>query len=183
MKKQLLLVLAALALVLAGPALATTAGAQSHHGHDPDHDHEMGTFDTVLHHYEMVRARLADDSLEGVGDHARALTENLRPLQQEFDARAAGVEPDATAQAKTLLREIHAAAETLATADGLDATRDAFYELSKPLVRYRELMKGDDKPHVVYCSMAKKSWLQPTEEIGNPYHGSSMKRCGAVVSQ
>jgi hypothetical protein len=30
--------------------------------------------------------------------------------------------------------------------------------------------------------MAKKPWLQDSEEITNPYYGSKMLRCGDIVS-
>jgi hypothetical protein len=38
--------------------------------------------------------------------------------------------------------------------------------------------KGID---VVFCSMAKGSWLQKRGEVRNPYYGSSMLTCGEVV--
>ena len=50
------------------------------------------------------------------------------------------------------------------------------------MVRYRQLVP-DPQPVVVFCSMAQKVWLQPKGEIGNPYYGSSMLRCGKVVSR
>jgi hypothetical protein len=31
--------------------------------------------------------------------------------------------------------------------------------------------------------MAQKVWLQPKGEIGNPYYGQSMARCGEFVSE
>lgn len=60
--------------------------------------------------------------------------------------------------------------------------RAAMGELSKPLVRFREMATGE-KPVVVYCSMEKKSWLQPEGEIGDPYLGQKMATCGQVVSK
>ena len=36
---------------------------------------------------------------------------------------------------------------------------------------------------VAWCSMSKKSWLQPAGEIGNPYYGKEMPRCGEVVGK
>ena len=38
-------------------------------------------------------------------------------------------------------------------------------------------------PAVAFCSMTQKVWLQPSGEIGNPYYGQSMARCGEFVSQ
>jgi hypothetical protein len=44
-------------------------------------------------------------------------------------------------------------------------------------------MVGGKGTIVAFCSMTKKSWLQPKGEIGNPYYGKSMPRCGEVVSK
>ena len=52
------------------------------------------------------------------------------------------------------------------------------------MVQYRAQVEGDELPVVMYCSMAKKSWLQLAGgEIGNPYYGQSMARCGEAVGQ
>jgi hypothetical protein len=81
---------------------------------------------------------------------------------------------------RDLLPELSEAATALSAATTLDAARDAFYDLSKPLVRWRKAAVGD-KLVVAYCPMAKRSWLQPEGELGNPYYGQSMLRCGEVV--
>ena len=36
--------------------------------------------------------------------------------------------------------------------------------------------------NVVFCSMAKGSWLQKEKVIANPYYGSKMLRCGEIIS-
>ena len=78
------------------------------------------------------------------------------------------------------------AAEALTGASDLGTARDAFYALSKPLVRWRAAVVAsgraeDELPVVVYCSMAKRSWLQPAGTIGNPYHGQALAECGEIV--
>ena len=35
--------------------------------------------------------------------------------------------------------------------------------------------------YVVFCSMAKGSWLQTGKEIRNPYDGKKMLTCGEIV--
>jgi hypothetical protein len=123
-----------------------------------------GGFDGILGHYEAVRTALLADRTAGVPDHAKAI---------------AGLSKSAPAD---LGPQIAAAAFKLAAAKDLNAARDAFYELSKPLVRWREA--AGSKRHVVaFCPMKKRSWLQPKGEIGNPYYGKSMPRCGEVVSK
>lgn len=173
--------LALCALLVAPSSLATEAheGHEGHEGHAAD-----VTIHTVLDHYEHVRTTLVDDTVEGTAEHAAALETGLSTLHHHFDAEAAAVDPASKEKALELLGKMHVAATAMAQATrngDLQATRDALYELSKPLVQYRNLMTGE-KPVVAYCSMHKKSWLQQDEEIGNPYAGQSMPRCGSVVS-
>jgi hypothetical protein len=40
------------------------------------------------------------------------------------------------------------------------------------------------KPLIVYCSMAKHSWLQPAGEINNPYYADgAIRECGELRSE
>ena len=142
------------------------------------------TIEIVLEHYEAVREALVNDTLEGTLPHLQAITNGLAKLRDTFDADAAGVETASQDQAVELLGKMHLAATTLTQASestDLATSREAFYELTKPLVQYRELMTGN-KPLVAYCPMAKKSWLQDDDKIGNPYAGQAMATCGSVVS-
>jgi len=121
-------------------------------------------FDAVLGHYEAVRQALLADSMAGIPPHAAAI---------------AKLGKDAPAD---LVPLITTAASKLGAAKDLKTAREAFAELSKPLVRWREAVGGKGTI-VAFCSMTKKSWLQPKGEIGNPYYGKSMSRCGEVVSK
>jgi hypothetical protein len=121
-------------------------------------------FDAVLGHYEAVRKALLADTVAGIPNHAAAIGK-----------LAKGAPAD-------LAPKIAEAATRLAAAKNLEAARDAFYELSKPMVRWREVA-GSKANVVAYCSMSKRSWLQPKGEIGNPYYGKSMATCGEVVSK
>lgn len=121
-----------------------------------------GGFETVLPHYEAVRKALVADSLKGVAGHAEAIRRQ--------------------APKNELGREIAKAAGRLAAAKDLETARGAFYDLSKPMVRWREA-SGKKDSIVAFCSMAKRSWLQPKGAIGNPYYGKSMATCGEVVSK
>lgn len=121
-------------------------------------------FDAVLGHYEMTRKALVSDTVAGILDHAAA-------IQKLAKSAPADLAP-----------QIAEAAKKLSAAKDLNTARDAFYELSKPMVRWREAA-GSKANVVAYCSMTKRSWLQPKGEIGNPYYGKSMATCGEVVSK
>jgi hypothetical protein len=50
-------------------------------------------------------------------------------------------------------------------------------EGARRCVKLRASTPGD-RPAVAYCSMEKKSWLQPRGEITNPYVAAPMRACG-----
>jgi len=143
---------------------------------------EKTTFAALNEDYEAIRVALLNDNTKGVSEHARAMESSIAMLNQHFSAAHAGVSEDKTAACEAVLPVISKAAARLAKASNITEARDAFGELSKPMVRYREMVSGD-RPVVVYCSMAKKAWLQPGGEIGNPYYGQSMAKCGDVISK
>jgi len=128
---------------------------------------DTATFDAMASHYEAIWKALAADSLDGVAEHATAIAEL---------AGTAG-HPEAAAEAAP---EIAQQARSLAAAEDLAAARDAFGDLTKPLVRYRKAV-GADRLQVAFCPMAKKAWLQPEGEIENPYYGSAMLSCGSFM--
>jgi hypothetical protein len=135
----------------------------------------------IAGHYEEIRLALLGDTLDGVVENAAAIRNRADELAQSFDADRAGVEAERAEDAKALLPEIVAAAEGLANSGDLGAARAEYFELSKPIGRYRKLA-GTEGSIVVYCPMAKKAWIQPEGEIGNPYMGKGMPRCGEVIA-
>ena len=86
-------------------------------------------------------------------------------------------------QCKALMPEIEAAAARLAATRTLKEAREVFGELSRLMVQWREMSSATAKPNVVYCPMAKKPWLQESDQVANPYFGSKMLRCGTIVSK
>ena len=52
------------------------------------------------------------------------------------------------------------------------------------MIAYRENGSEKPKPEVVYCSMAKRSWLQPAGDITNPYYADAgMRGCGEITAR
>ncbi len=147
---------------------------------------ETGTrgsaFARILPHYEAIHQALASDTLEGVAEHARAIRRIAARTAKAFSPQRAGVAADRGQECRSLLPDVERAADRLAKARTLEAAREAFGDLSRPLVRYREMATGE-RPYVVYCPMAKKPWLQESRQIANPYFGSKMPKCGQIVSE
>lgn len=117
---------------------------------------------------------------------------DAQPLYPKYEAaRLALVAEDATSAGKRG-KELSELATTsgqdavatkaaaLASADDLEAARHAFAELSDAMITYRGTSKEEPKPVVVYCSMAKHSWLQAKGPISNPYLGPGMTTCGEI---
>ena len=141
----------------------------------------LSSFDMVMEHYEPIRNALINDSMDGVNSHCKAIAAELRELQSDFSADRAGASGEAASVVREKLPEMIDAADAIAAAKTLEAARDGLYDLSKPMVRWREGVAESGRPAVAYCPMHKRSWLQPGEEIGNPYGG--MPRCGSIVSK
>ncbi len=146
----------------------------------PADDSTPATFDQILHRYETVRLALTQDTTDGVSEQAAEIGTLLRTLETDWSPAAAGILAEHAEEVRELLPELRRAAAGLRDAMSLETARDAFYELSKPLVRWRRAATGE-RPTVAYCSMARRSWLQPEGELGNPYYGQSMLRCGESV--
>ena len=139
------------------------------------------SFDVVMEDYEPIRNALINDSMDGVNSHGKAIADELRALGSDFSPVRAGATGEAADVVREKLPEMISAADAIAAATSLEAARDGLYELSQPLVRWREGVAESGRPAVAYCPMHKRSWLQPGEEIGNPYGG--MPRCGSIVSK
>jgi hypothetical protein len=139
-------------------------------------------FTEISGHYEAIRLALLEDSMSGVSDHARQASEVAADLLENLTADRAGVSAqdlDACAEA---LAEIESSAARLAQSAELETAREEMFLLTRPMAKYRKLT-GDRSTIVAYCSMAQKAWLQPAGELGNPYMGRKMPKCGEVVGE
>jgi hypothetical protein len=67
-------------------------------------------------------------------------------------------------------------AKVVAEAADITKARAAFRPLSEEI---EPLTVTEKNVTVMYCPMAKGSWVQDTGPVENPYYGKSMLRCGA----
>lgn len=170
--------------LLLAVATASMAGIPAGFAHGGNHDEHAehasrSAFQRIAGEYEAIRTALVADSLESVSDHARKIARRASRLEHAFDAEEAGVDEQHAGEVRALLPAIEKAAKELAAAGDLDSARAAFGALSESLISYGELVAGD-KPVVASCPMVRRRWLQPEGEIGNPYLGKKMPRCGVV---
>lgn len=155
-------------LLLAGLAFADEPA--------PSGYHEMAS------HYEAIRLALLDDSMDGVETHAEALELKAAAMRLNLSAELAGVLAADVESGAEALAAIETSASRLAKATSLDQARNEFFVLTRPMAKYRKLI-DDASTLVAYCSMAQKAWVQPKGELGNPYMGQKMPRCGEVVGE
>lgn len=133
-------------------------------------------------HYEAIRLALLEDSVEDMAEHARAIHQQAGSLLEDLSAESAGVSADQVADYEAALRDMESAASNLSAAGSLASAREGFFTLTKPMARFRKLT-GDKDTVVAYCPMAQKAWIQREGEIGNPYLGQEMPKCGEVVGE
>ena len=124
----------------------------------------MEPIKSVLDHYLKIQGELAQDSIQGVDQHATDIAKAVRGDDMKM------LSPDIAKQA-----------DTLAKAKDLKATREAFKPLSASLVKYLADNKaGVGTYHEAYCPMVKANWLQTGKAIKNPYMGKQMLSCGEL---
>lgn len=136
-------------------------------------------FDTamipVLKAYLKIQDTLAEDKTEGIKQGA----EKIGKLADALDPQT--VTGEHASHYQHVPKKIQTAASKLAGAEDIEAIREAFKALSRPMAMWATMSKPKDI-YVVYCPMAKASWLQKGKAIKNPYEGHKMPKCGQIVS-
>ncbi len=165
--KRVILTLFTFVLACA-PSAAALAGTQAF-------DAQMKP---VAKSYLVIQAALASDSMEGVKAAATDLAEAAKnPIL--LDPKT--VSGEHAKHYVGLAGKIVAAAEAVAKAEDIAAAREAFKILSRPLAMWAGMSKPEGI-YVIFCSMAKGSWLQSEAAIRNPYYGAKMLACGEVIN-
>ncbi len=79
--------------------------------------------------------------------------------------------------AKKAATEMGEKGKAIASAEKIETARAEFGKMSEDAI---EMAKGQDGYYVAHCPMLKKSWVQTSTAITNPYAGSSMLTCGVI---
>jgi len=133
------------------------------------------TMSEISKDYIGVQKILAADKTEGVNDLAGKMLTKI----DQLDAKNATGEH--ASKYADMPKQLKSSALNLKKAKNIKSMRTAFGDMSKPMAMWTSLNKPADT-YVVYCPMAKKSWLQDSDEVANPYYGSAMSECGEIVS-
>ena len=121
------------------------------------------TVKSLLDCYLRIQLALANDSLDHVGSSASAMGGLVR------DAPMPALSP-----------ELMAEADALARTKDLFIARLVFKRLSKSLIKYLRNYYGSKDYVVLYCRVAKASWVQRGGRINNPYLGARNPNCGEI---
>ena len=131
----------------------------------------------LLGGYFKIWNALGKDEMKGI---AAAREELVAALSAASKAPPAGIgEKERDLRARILATAVEDARKI--EARDLKTAREAFGTLSVDLRKLLESFPADLDAYVVYCDMAKKSWLQDGPKVLNPYYGASMAGCGRVV--
>jgi hypothetical protein len=128
----------------------------------------------VVDAYLKIQEALADDQTDGVkkaAEEVAAVSDNVDPYT---------VTGEHAAHYKDLPKKVKTFALKLAEEKEIGGMREAFKELSRPMAMWATMSKPEGI-YLIYCPMAKASWLQTDDDIRNPYHGHEMLRCGEIV--
>ena len=162
------------------------------HDHDHDHDHEPEAVDEAAEDFDGQLAHLLSAYFETVDALADDDFETAAEKMQRVQTRLEQVDPDLLDEdQREQWDEIHEplaeAIERFLDAPVIEAARTSYEPISKQMEQaVRTFGSGNVAPvHVVHCPMAfgneGADWLQPYEQVNNPYYGAVMLRCGAVT--
>ncbi len=126
--------------------------------------------DMILGDYFKIQSALAQDNTTGIDGAAQAIQKTAESVET--------TDPEV----KTLVTQIQSAAEKI-QGQNLEAARGTFFELTRPLLAYlNKFHSSKDSYYRFFCPMAKKAWIQSDNDTRNPYYGSSMLKCGQLIT-
>lgn len=155
-----------------GTALFATAISGTSFGDTAAFDKAM---QPILVEYLTIQDALAKDKLTGVISSAKKIQRLVAKVNPK------SVTGKHAKHYAALPKNVKSSAKELAKAKTIDKSREAFKALSRPMAMWATMSKPEHV-NVVFCSMAKGSWLQKGTKIRNPYYGAKMLGCGEVVS-
>ncbi len=144
-------------------------------------DNFEGQFAQVLQAYFETAEALAADDFATATKKMELVQARLKQADPKLLAEAK------RAQWKQIYEAASQATQQFLKAPVIEAARTAFAPLSEQMEKaVRAFGSGDLVPvYRLHCPMAfgsrGASWLQPREQVNNPYYGESMLRCGSVT--
>lgn len=136
----------------------------------------------IIDAYFSIRAKLGNDSLDGIEKNILSMEENVKKIKKSN----LGLPDDIY---KKLIKKFYHMDHQLSDMRGksLEEAREVFKDISNDLREYVEefhyRIKDTKKVYIFFCPMVNASWIQENGEIGNPYYGSKMLKCGTLEKE
>ncbi|MEZ5016033.1 MAG: DUF3347 domain-containing protein [Flavipsychrobacter sp.] len=134
--------------------------------------------DAITHFYTHMQTALAGDNPADASSRAKQLASHI---EQYNRVQFSDKEQEVYSQYKARITELSKAIEIT---EDIEKQRESFEALSKVMYEFVKAVGTTEPLYKSYCPMAFDGkgamWLSETEDIANPYYGSSMYRCGSV---
>ncbi len=167
-----------------------TKGAD-HHQHQESEKRERKTEETQQRAPDNFESQLAQvlqayfETAEALAaDDFQTATKKMELVQSRLkQADPKLLDETKRGQWKQIYESASQAAQQFLKAPVIEAARTAFAPFSEQMEKaVRAFGSGDLAPvYRLYCPMRGAYWLQPREQVNNPYYGESMLRCGSVT--
>lgn len=137
-------------------------------------------FGGILQSYYAVRDSLANDSIENVRPGAEKLKDAVEMVRKAPSPAVTDADKQTLTQT---LDEVVTAADALLKSTEIKGAREAFAQLSKPVMYVVAFHYHGETPQIFFCPMKNLAWLQSDPKISNPYYGKEMLECGLKVKK
>jgi len=125
--------------------------------------------------YLDIKNALATDNSKAANDAAKKFTEDLKGISaDQMDAKQKLVW-------QKYAEKLRFDGQHISETTEIKHQREHFGNLSTNMIAVLKSLKGNEITlYQQYCPMEKKSWLNETATIKNPYMGKEMPGCGVV---
>ena len=125
--------------------------------------------------YLDIKNALATDNSKAANDAAKKFTEDLKGISaDQMDAKQKLVW-------QKYAEKLRFDGQYISESTEIKHQREHFGNLSTNMIAVLKSLKGNEITlYQQYCPMEKKSWLNETATIKNPYMGKEMPGCGVV---
>jgi Cu(I)/Ag(I) efflux system membrane fusion protein len=169
-----------------GSKSATKAKAERSHGCSGETEKsvmdEQKSDHGFLASYFEIRHLLASDKVEGLSGLSKNLAADIEKFRETVaENEASTVQLKALKKIEKAASDLKADAKSAKSTEKLKAARKGFRALSREVLAYVQDYGWNGVAYSFYCPMAKDSWLQETDKVGNPYYGSEMFKCGKMT--
>lgn len=129
--------------------------------------------------HKLIIVLLAALSLGTIAVAAESLSADDKAFLAGYEKVRSALAADDLATAKKAAADLGETGAALAQSNSLKEARSSFEALS---AKAEKLAADQPGYYIASCPMVKKSWVQISTTIDNPYMGKTMPTCGEIKS-